>query len=224
MAVQVAYRICCAVVDWSMSINLFNPIIKKRLANLSQCRLCCAMHCYFACVAYLRAVQCSPCHAACNHGMVTSLLCLARHPFCQGSHQHHTLAMDVQAALDHTEAQVQDLLYLRQLFYCKLGQLRRQREAFLKQLRGSCHDTSCPLDRAVQHVQIMKSLQQNAAEEYRTVLQFAGAYNCGVSSPVALPVCKTGPVNCSSAAGLAQSLPCVATVYTALGKICSTGF
>lgn len=84
--------------------------------------------------------------------------------------------------LNLQEDQVQDVLYLRQLFYGKLGQLSRQRQVLLDQLI-ECHQAaSTPLDKSTGLNRLAEALRKNAAEEYRTVLEFAAAFHCGVSS------------------------------------------
>ena len=45
----------------------------------------------------------------------------------------------MQAALQYTEAQEQDLLHLRRLFYGKLGQLARERAALLRKMPAACN-------------------------------------------------------------------------------------
>ena len=44
-----------------------------------------------------------------------------------------------QVALQYTEAQEQDLLHLRRLFYGKLGQLARERAALLSKMPAACN-------------------------------------------------------------------------------------
>ena len=91
-------------------------------------------------------------------------------------------ALLLQTVLNLQDSQVQDLLYLRQLLHGKLGQLARQRQALLDQLI-TCHQAaSTPLDKAADLNESAEALRKNAAEEYRTVMQFASAFYCGVSS------------------------------------------
>ena len=45
----------------------------------------------------------------------------------------------MQVALQYTEAQEQDLLHLRRLFYGKLGQLARERAALLSKMPAACN-------------------------------------------------------------------------------------
>ena len=84
--------------------------------------------------------------------------------------------------LNPQDNQVQDLLYLRQLFYGKLGQLSRQRQVLLDQLMECQQAASTPLDRSTGLDRLAEALRKNAAEEYRTLMQFASALYCGVSS------------------------------------------
>ena len=44
----------------------------------------------------------------------------------------------MQAALNYTDSQQQDVLHLRRLFYGKRGQLARERAAILEQLPAAC--------------------------------------------------------------------------------------
>ena len=55
----------------------------------------------------------------------------------------HALLLDassvMQVALQYTEAQEQDLLHLRRLFYGKLGQLARERALLLSKMPAACN-------------------------------------------------------------------------------------
>lgn len=90
----------------------------------------------------------------------------------------------LQTVINLDDSQVQDLLYLRQLFYGKRGQLSRQRQGYLNHLLKLHQDSACtPLDQATNLNEPAENLRKNAAEEYRTVMQFCSAFYCGVSRP-----------------------------------------
>ena len=56
------------------------------------------------------------------------------HPKCSA----FDVCICLQVALKFTEAQEQDLMHLRRLFYGKLGQLARERAALLKKMPAAC--------------------------------------------------------------------------------------
>lgn len=87
----------------------------------------------------------------------------------------------VQAVLQHTASQKADLLFLRRLFFGKIGQLARQRRDILQCMSnleseprgtGKRHDTLNELT---------MQLQENGREDYRTHVQLTGAMHEGVS-------------------------------------------
>lgn len=83
--------------------------------------------------------------------------------------------------VDLTEAQVQDLLYLRRLFCGKIGQLSRSRKELMSKLPsdsiGICHAS----DKLEEVTNLAEQLRANGSEEYRTYMQFASSFYRGVS-------------------------------------------
>ncbi len=87
----------------------------------------------------------------------------------------------LQIAVDLTEAQVQDLLYLRRLFCGKIGQLGRARKDLMSKMPsesiGICHAS----DKLEEVTNLAEQLRANGSEEYRTYMQFASSFYRGVS-------------------------------------------
>lgn len=84
----------------------------------------------------------------------------------------------------YTEAQVQDLLHLRRLYYGKLGQLYRQRKELRSQLPLACMGEAegiCATDNYTLLSSLAEKLRINAAEEYSVFLQSFCAIFRGVS-------------------------------------------
>ena len=83
--------------------------------------------------------------------------------------------------MDLTEAQIQDLLYLRRLFCGKIGQLGRARKELMSRMPseaiGLCHAS----DKLEEVTSIAEQLTANGSEEYRTYMQFASSFYRGVS-------------------------------------------
>jgi len=86
----------------------------------------------------------------------------------------------MQATMQHSDPQIQDLLYLRQLFYGKLGQLARERTALLSHMTCYKIDESHVSDKVTQLTQWSEQLRENAAEEHQSYKQFSSAFYRGV--------------------------------------------
>ena len=82
--------------------------------------------------------------------------------------------------MQHSDPQIQDLLYLRQLFYGKLGQLARERTALLSHMTCYKIDESHVSDKVIQLTQWSEQLRENAAEEHQSYKQFSSAFYRGV--------------------------------------------
>jgi len=93
----------------------------------------------------------------------------------------HTHTHLFQVTVDLTEAQIQDLLYLRRLFCGKIGQLSRSRKELMSGLPsdsiGICHAS----DKLEEVTNLAEQLRANGSEEYRTYMQFASSFYRGVS-------------------------------------------
>jgi len=94
---------------------------------------------------------------------------------------------DLQAAMQFTEPQQQDLMLLRRLFYGKLGVLARESKECLKRMpfgaAATAHDVN---SRLAEVVTIAQELHDITAAEFQTKLQFTSAYRRGVRTHLAL--------------------------------------
>ena len=92
------------------------------------------------------------------------------------------ICLPLQTALELTDSQVADMLHLRQLLYCKQGQLARQRKALLQQM-ASVRSGVIELvgEKFLQLALCSEQLRNNGAEEYCIWVEFGGAYHAGVS-------------------------------------------
>ena len=86
----------------------------------------------------------------------------------------------MQESMQYTERQVQDIMYLRRLFYHKLGQLARERQALLHNMMHNRMDMGHVSDKLTETDRWSIELRENGAEEYRAYLQFLSVYMRGV--------------------------------------------
>ncbi len=111
----------------------------------------------------------------------------------------------LQVPLNFSANQIDDLLWIRRLFHCKLGQLARERRAVVHQMTQSQVDLCHPSEKLSGLTDWAERLKQNGMEEYRTFHQFAVALLRGVSQDLACLQCAhvsmTG-LRIQSAAGL----------------------
>ena len=88
----------------------------------------------------------------------------------------------LQAAMQYTEAQQQDLMLLRRLFYGKLGVLARERKECLRRVPLGAAMTDHEVNsRLAEVVATAQELRDITAAEFQTKLQFTSAYRRGVS-------------------------------------------
>lgn len=87
----------------------------------------------------------------------------------------------LQIATDLSVNQTNDILWIRRLFYRKLGQLARHRKALLSRMTQSQVDTCHASEKLSGLTDWGKCLHQNGLDEYRTWLQFALCLMRGVS-------------------------------------------
>ena len=88
--------------------------------------------------------------------------------------------------MQYTEAQQQDLMLLRRLFYGKLGVLARERKECLRRVPLGAAMTDHEVNsRLAQVVATAQELRDITAAEFQTKLQFTSAYRRGVSVPAA---------------------------------------
>lgn len=89
--------------------------------------------------------------------------------------------MPLQAALQLTQAQQRDVLYLRRLFYSKLGALARDRQDLLRQIPTGAAETAASTSSQLgQTAEMAQALQANSAAELRAYMQFLSAFGRGV--------------------------------------------
>ena len=87
-----------------------------------------------------------------------------------------------QATLELTDSQRDDLLYLRQLLFCKQGQLARERRALLEKMACSHVEHMGDATKKLSELnQWAEQLRSNGAAEYRVNMEFNSAYWAGVS-------------------------------------------
>lgn len=106
------------------------------------------------------------------------------------------MTLCLQPKMEYTEAQVQDLLHLRRLYYGKLGQLYRQRKELRSQVPLACMgevEGICATDNYTLLSGLAEKLRVNAAEEYSVFLQSFCAIFRGVSPPSWTPPPSPGP-------------------------------
>lgn len=87
----------------------------------------------------------------------------------------------LQIATDLTVNQTDDILWIRRLFYRKLGQLARHRKALLSQMNQSQVDTCHASEKLTGLTDWGQRLHQNGLDEYCTWLQFALCLMRGVT-------------------------------------------
>ena len=102
-------------------------------------------------------------------------------------HTTPTHCFSSQAALELTEAQQVDMMYLRMLFYARLGALSGQRKELLQQASHLAEVPAEDMD-AVQAASrlaptnaLAQQLHDNSAAEFQTYMQLTSAYRRGVS-------------------------------------------
>ncbi|KAL3149420.1 hypothetical protein ABBQ32_002214 [Trebouxia sp. C0010 RCD-2024] len=89
----------------------------------------------------------------------------------------------LQIATDLSVNQTDDILWIRRLFYRKLGQLARHRKALLSRMTQSQVDTCHASEKLSGLTDWGECLHQNGLDEYRTWLQFALCLMRGVYTP-----------------------------------------
>lgn len=90
---------------------------------------------------------------------------------------------DLLAALQFSEAQQEDLMLLRRLFYGKLGVLSRSRKDCLKRMPFGAATTAAEINgRLAEVAAIAQELHDITAEEFQTKLQFTSTYRRGIYS------------------------------------------
>ena len=91
----------------------------------------------------------------------------------------------VQAALQLTASQREDLLHLRRAYFGKVGQLARRRQAILEHMADSELDLPSNSSRHRQLEELAEQLRHCGMEQYRTHIQLHAIMYEGVS-----PLCS----------------------------------
>lgn len=89
---------------------------------------------------------------------------------------------DMQMALELTESQQQDMMYLRRLLFSKLGQVYRDRKVVLSSMPTDSDGICCSSDRLGDMTDTAEQLRNSGAEELNTYMQFTSAFYRGVSA------------------------------------------
>ena len=116
-----------------------------------------------------------------SHGGCVDLVCRSQCVF-----GHRSVIMDavcLQPVMKWTDSQVADMMTIRRLFYCKLGQLARLRRDVLTKMTWTQVDSSHVTDKLSNLSTWAEHLQENGHEEYRTYSHWAVAMFRGVSQP-----------------------------------------
>ena len=98
----------------------------------------------------------------------------------------------LQASMQHTDRQMEDIMHLRKLFYHKLGQLARERKELLTSMSQCRVDMNHVSDKFASMTKWSDQLRENALEEYRVYLQNGCIFYRGVSqedSAICLVAC-----------------------------------
>ncbi len=87
----------------------------------------------------------------------------------------------MQAALRLTDVQQADMLHLRQLFYAKVGAVRRERAGLWPkvpvEVAGTAADATI---KTFATSSLAQQLQESSAAEFRATVQFGSAFDRGV--------------------------------------------
>lgn len=86
----------------------------------------------------------------------------------------------MQVALELTERQQQDMMYLRRLLFSKLGQIYRDRKVVLNGMPTEGDGICCSSDKLGDMTQSAEELRNSGAEELTTYMQFSSAFYRGV--------------------------------------------
>ena len=101
----------------------------------------------------------------------------------------------LQAAMQYTESQIQDLLHLRRLFIHRIGQLARERKTLLDGMAQCKTNMSQVCDKVCEVSKWSDLLRENGDEEHRSYMQIITASCRGVSlllksMPIRRCLCK----------------------------------
>jgi len=83
-------------------------------------------------------------------------------------------------ALELTERQQQDIMYLRRLLFSKLGQIYRDRKVVLNGMPTEGDGICCSSDKLGDMTDSAEELRNSGAEELTTYMQFSSAFYRGV--------------------------------------------
>ena len=91
----------------------------------------------------------------------------------------HSLCL-LQLALELTEAQQRDMMHLRRLLFSNLGQLYRERKAWLSKLSTASVGLCEASDKLAEMTDAAEMLRSSGAEELSIYMQFSSAFFGGV--------------------------------------------
>ncbi len=83
-------------------------------------------------------------------------------------------------ALELTERQQEDMMYLRRLLFSKLGQIYRDRKVVLNGMPTEGDGICCSSDKLGDMTDSAEELRNSGAEELTTYMQFSSAFYRGV--------------------------------------------
>ncbi|DBB02719.1 TPA: hypothetical protein ACH3X3_011664 [Trebouxia sp. C0006] len=96
------------------------------------------------------------------------------------THRQDAFFLDLVVALELTERQQQDMMYLRRLLFSKLGQIYRDRKVVLNGMPTEGDGICCSSDKLGDMTDSAEELRNSGAEEITTYMQFSSAFYRGV--------------------------------------------
>ncbi|DBA72014.1 hypothetical protein WJX79_004288 [Trebouxia sp. C0005] len=98
------------------------------------------------------------------------------------THRQDAFFLDLMVALELTERQQQDMMYLRRLLFSKLGQIYRDRKVVLNGMPTEGDGICCSSDKLGDMTQSAEELRNSGAEELTTYMQFSSAFYRGIQT------------------------------------------
>ena len=126
----------------------------------------------------------------------------------------HT-CINLQVALELTERQQQDMMYLRRLLFSKLGQIYRDRKVVLNGMPTEGDGICCSSDKLADMTDGAEELRNSGAEELATYMQFSSAFYRGVGH---LEFEKLLPIVCLLLSAMANLIFLPHLLQHALGR------
>lgn len=104
-----------------------------------------------------------------------------QHP-ADSTHRQDAFFVDLVMALELTESQQQDMMYLRRLLFSKLGQVYRDRKVVLSSMPNDSDGICCYSDKLGDMTDTAEQLRNSGAEELNTYMQFTSAFYRGIQT------------------------------------------